>query len=148
MNIMLEYVEVENIEILGALDFVKHVSNYFKIAVASNGMRINVVKSLEVIGVKNYFTDKYVFTRQDVENPKPAPDLFLFAAEKMGVSPEKCLVIEDSPTGVKGGVAAGMDVYGFTGVSNDKEKQEKALKEAGAMAIFDDFIHIREALGY
>src|SRR5215475_8850030 len=45
---------------------------------------------------------------------KPAPDLFLHAAERMGVAPGNCVVVEDSPLGVQAAVAAGMDVFGFT----------------------------------
>ena len=47
-------------------------------------------------------------TPADVENGKPAPDMFLLAAEKMGIAPEKCLVYEDGQAGIDGAVAAGM----------------------------------------
>lgn len=132
----------------GALDFVK-LANGKKTCVASNGQRLNVLKSLKVGQfIPNYFDESLVFTSCQVSRGKPEPDLFLFAAEKMNVSPDQCLVIEDSPTGVKAGAAAGMDVYGFTGVAHNKEEQEKELKLAGATAVFDDFIHISKALGY
>ncbi|MDX2828773.1 HAD-IA family hydrolase, partial [Streptomyces ipomoeae] len=58
-----------------------------------------------------------VFSSQDVGRGKPAPDLFLYAAERMGVAPQRCVVVEDSPLGVRAGVAAGMDVYGFTAMT-------------------------------
>ena len=51
-----------------------------------------------------------VLTREDVTNPKPNPDIYLLGAEKLGVPPEECLVLEDSPSGVRAGVAAGMNV--------------------------------------
>ena len=51
-----------------------------------------------------------VFTREDVQNPKPDPEIYLLAAHKLEVSPEECLVLEDSPNGVRAGVAAGMNV--------------------------------------
>ena len=53
-----------------------------------------------------------------VANGKPAPDLFLFAANKMGAAPPECLVIEDSPAGILAARAAGMDVLAFTGGSH------------------------------
>ncbi len=54
-----------------------------------------------------------VLAREDVQNAKPAPDIYLLAAEKLGVEPQDCVVIEDSPNGVRAGVAAGMNVVAF-----------------------------------
>jgi HAD superfamily hydrolase (TIGR01509 family) len=51
-----------------------------------------------------------VLTREDVQNPKPDPEIYLLAAQKLGVDPQDCLVLEDSPNGVQAGVAAGMNV--------------------------------------
>ncbi|MYX06517.1 HAD-IA family hydrolase [Streptomyces sp. SID8375] len=72
-----------------------------------------------------------VFSSQDVGRGKPAPDLFLYAAQEMGVVPERCAVVEDSPLGVRAAVAAGMDVYGFTAMTSAEK-----LAEAGATALF------------
>lgn len=51
-----------------------------------------------------------ILTREDVAQPKPDPEIYLLAAAKLAVTPEECLVLEDSPTGVRAGVAAGMSV--------------------------------------
>ncbi len=51
-----------------------------------------------------------VLTREDVQNPKPDPEIYLLAAQKLEVQPQDCLVLEDSPSGVRAGVAAGMNV--------------------------------------
>ena len=51
-----------------------------------------------------------ILTREDVREPKPAPEIYLLAAEKLEVAPDECLVVEDSPNGVRSGVAAGMSV--------------------------------------
>ena len=59
-----------------------------------------------------YFGDR-VFSATMVANGKPAPDLFLLAAQRMGVSPKECVVIEDSHSGVRAGLAAGMTVFGY-----------------------------------
>ncbi|MFC9430347.1 HAD family hydrolase [Streptomyces sp. NPDC056987] len=58
-----------------------------------------------------------VFSAEDVGRGKPAPDLFLHAAERMGVDPGRCAVVEDSPLGVQAARAAGMDVYAFTAMT-------------------------------
>lgn len=77
-----------------------------KIAVASGGFRKEVHEILETIGVAEIFP--VVVTSEDVKNCKPAPDLFLLAAEKLGVPARECLVVEDSPKGFDAAEAAGM----------------------------------------
>lgn len=131
----------------GAGDLVSCAKEHFKICVASNGERGNVLKSLEMTGLMQNFTPETVFTKIQVKNPKPYPDLFLFAAAHMDADPSRCLVIEDSMAGVTAGVAAGMTVWGFTGSSHDPEKQEINLKSAGAHAVYPRLIHMREKLG-
>ncbi|MEM9469051.1 MAG: HAD family phosphatase [Pseudomonadota bacterium] len=140
---------LDNLEIVaGALELVEACNNTAKICVASNGQRSNVIKSLEIGHFKpHFFTEETIFTRIQVAEGKPAPDLFFYAAEKMSVTPEKCLVLEDSTTGVQAAVAADMDVIGVTAVSHQAEIQEKRLKKAGALAVFDQIIHIEEMLG-
>ena len=66
---------------------------------------LHILKSLEL----EESLDQ-IFTREDVQNAKPDPEIYLLAASKLGVSPEDCLVLEDSPNGVRAGVAAGMNV--------------------------------------
>jgi beta-phosphoglucomutase-like phosphatase (HAD superfamily) len=122
-----------------ALDFVKFVYKHAKIAVGSNGEDEIILKSLELQGFMDYFDPQNIFSKNHVPNPKPAPDLFLYAAEKMGTEPSRCLVIEDSYAGAKAGVAAGMDVFGFTGVAHDKEYATHRLTEAGATQVFDSY---------
>ena len=77
------------------------------ISVASGGSRVDVLETLRVIGLEGFFP--VVTTADDVTRSKPAPDLFLLAAEKMGLAPADCLVIEDSQLGVEAARAAGMD---------------------------------------
>lgn len=76
-----------------------------------------VAHSLQLTGLSQRFADR-VFTASQVARGKPAPDLFIFAAERMRVAPERCLVIEDSETGVRAGLAAGMRVCRFVGGSH------------------------------
>lgn len=77
-----------------------------KLAVASGGFRKEVHEILKTIGVADIFP--VVITSEDVKNSKPAPDLFLLAAEKLGVPAAECLVVEDSPKGFDAAEAAGM----------------------------------------
>ncbi len=76
-------------------------------AVASNGSHAKVVKNLGRVGLAEAFEGRR-FSAQDVERGKPAPDLFLHAAAVMGVPPDRCLVVEDSPPGLAAARAAGM----------------------------------------
>ncbi len=81
---------------------------YCQTALATNSSReeaLNVLQALDLMQSLDI-----VLTREDVEHPKPDPEIYRLAAEKLGVQPEDCLVLEDSPNGVRAGVAAGMNV--------------------------------------
>ncbi len=67
-----------------------------------------------------------------VRRGKPHPDIFLFAAEKLGVDPRSCLVIEDSAGGVTAAVAAGMTAVGLCAASHVRPGHDLRLREAGA----------------
>ncbi len=131
----------------GAPALVEAAAKKFKICVASNGERSNVLNSLVLTGLMPNFTQESVFTKIQVRNPKPYPDLFLFAASNMGVDPSRCLVIEDSAAGVTAGVAAGMTTWGITAAAHNPAKQAQTLKSAGADSVFPGLIHIKQALG-
>ncbi|MFJ6937305.1 HAD family hydrolase [Streptomyces sp. NPDC101132] len=96
---------------------------------ASSGSHERIRVGHRSAGLTGYFDDARIFSAEDVGKGKPAPDLFLHAAAKMGVAPERCVVVEDSPLGVQAAVAAGMDVYGFTAMT-------PAGRLAGANGLF------------
>jgi len=75
-------------------------------AVATSTRRPLALRKLEAAGLLRWFDA--VCTSSDVEHPKPAPDIYLLAARTLGVAPADCLVLEDSPTGVRAALAAGM----------------------------------------
>lgn len=75
-------------------------------SVASGGTRVHVERSLVVTGLAPLFP--IVITQEDVVRGKPDPEMFLLAAERMGVTPQRCLVLEDSPLGLEAARAAGM----------------------------------------
>ncbi|MFI2030898.1 HAD family hydrolase [Streptomyces buecherae] len=84
---------------------------------ASSGSHERIRVALKKTELYELFGEERIFSSQDVGRGKPAPDLFLHAASVMGVAPERCAVVEDSPLGVQAARAAGMDVYGFTAMT-------------------------------
>ncbi|UJW75517.1 HAD family hydrolase [Rhizobium sp. SL42] len=85
--------------------------------VASSSQIERIALCLSATGMLDRFSP-HIFSASMVTHGKPAPDLFLFAANKMGVEPSECLVVEDSPAGILAARAAGMDVLAFTGGSH------------------------------
>src|SRR5579883_843111 len=83
------------------------------------------------------FFEPHVFSATQVAAGKPAPDLFLLAAQQLGVSPALCTVVEDSIFGVAAAVAAGMPVVGFCGGSHCRPDHASALLAAGCAQVFD-----------
>lgn len=81
--------------------------------VASNGPMPKIKQALAVTGLAEHFGEEKLFSAYDIDCWKPEPDLFLHAAAQMGFEPEHCVVIEDSPTGVTAGIAAGVKVFQY-----------------------------------
>ena len=106
--------------------------------VATSSSPERVAKSLNLVGLGHVFGPS-VFTATLVASGKPAPDLFLFTAHKMGVKPEHCLVIEDSLNGVRAGLAAGMQVWRFTGGSHLRGLDLSAPVDATAHRQLENF---------
>lgn len=116
------------------------------IATSSSPMR--AAKSLALVGL-GHLAGPHLFTSTMVANGKPAPDLFLHAAAQMNVTPERCLVIEDSLTGVRAGLAAGMTVWRFTGGSHLRNSTLEEPEDARAdlrFASFGEFYQIAPEL--
>jgi HAD superfamily hydrolase (TIGR01509 family) len=99
--------------------------------VASSGTHAKMRVSLGVTGLWPRL-DGRVFSSTDVSRGKPFPDLFLHAARTLGAEPHRCAVIEDSSLGARGGVAAGMHVFGFAAATDPT-----LLREVGATPFFD-----------
>ena len=85
--------------------------------VASSGSHERIRVALRKTGLIDRFGEGRIFSVDDVGRGKPEPDLFLHAAKVMGVPPESCVVVEDSPMGVSAAVSAGMDVFGYAGMT-------------------------------
>jgi HAD superfamily hydrolase (TIGR01509 family) len=102
------------------------------VCVASSSGHDNLRYKLELTGLYERFAG-HIFSATDVANGKPAPDLFLHAASRMGVVPADCVVVEDSRYGVQAARAAGMDVLGYAGGVTAAE-----VLEGPRTVVFDD----------
>lgn len=89
-------------------EFAESLRGKKPMAIATGGTRLVIEKTLQAVGVSDLFEE--VVTADDVKIGKPAPDIFLRAAQLLGVAPEKCLVLEDAPAGVMAAQLAGMSV--------------------------------------
>jgi HAD superfamily hydrolase (TIGR01509 family) len=116
-----------------------------KKCIASSSTPEWLQKALRPVGLWQRF-EPDIFSRVEVALGKPAPDLFLLAARRMGVAPTDCLVIEDSIAGVQAGKAAGMKVLGFCGGGHCGPGHGGRLLNEGAEAVFDRMDQVQEVL--
>ena len=137
--------EAELSAINGALDLATSFGG--PVAVASSSEQDKLHRKLGLTGLAPAF-GAHVYSADLVANGKPAPDLFLYAADKLRTPPARCLVIEDSENGVRAGRAAGMTVAGFTGGAHADRGLAARLEAAGAHMIaasFSEIIQIDKA---
>jgi HAD superfamily hydrolase (TIGR01509 family) len=118
----------------------KLTSDGIPYCVASSGSHERIRAGHLKTGLDEWFEEEWLFSSEDVGKGKPAPDLYLHAAQQMGFAPQNCVVVEDSPLGVRAALAAGMEVYGFTSVM-PQERLE------GATGCFSDMGQLLKLLG-
>ncbi len=118
--------------IAGVAELVQSLSMPF--CVASSSAPPKLRHGLETTGLLALF-EPNIFSASLVAQSKPAPDLFIFAAGRMGVPPARAVVVEDSVAGVRAGVRAGMKVLGFVGGAHCSPRHAGMLEAAGAAAI-------------
>jgi HAD superfamily hydrolase (TIGR01509 family) len=106
------------------------------VCVASSGEHAKIRNSLELTGLLSRFEGR-LFSAEQVARGKPYPDLFLFAAQSLGVLPAECAVIEDSLNGVRGAAAAGMTVFAYEPAEALVRGWHGAFRDAGA-TVFQD----------
>ncbi|MCJ1901384.1 HAD family phosphatase [Paracoccus versutus] len=124
----------------GIADVLRGLQLPFCVASSSDVARIRL--SLETAGLLTRFEGR-IFSSSMVRNGKPAPDLFLFAAESLGVPATECIVFEDSVAGIVAAQAAGMYPVGYLGGGHLPPSQAELLRAAGARALIE---HWDEAL--
>lgn len=115
---MFQALEEECEPIEGALDALAALdASGIPYAVGSNGPHAKMEITLRQCGLLDRLKGR-IFSREDVSKPKPSPDVYLHAAAILGAGAERCVVVEDSPTGAQAGVSAGMYTLGFAGHGN------------------------------
>jgi HAD superfamily hydrolase (TIGR01549 family) len=134
-------------EVSGATDFIRRFAHIPR-CIASSSSIDRLQLCLSVLALEAEFGN-HVFSADMVARRKPHPDIFLFAADKLGVPPEKCLVIEDSAGGIRAAVAAGMTVVGLCAASHIREGHDLRLRDAGAVHLAHSWSDVeRFALHY
>jgi len=118
-------------EVSGATDFIRRFAHIPR-CIASSSSIDRLQLCLSVLALEAEF-DSHVFSADMVARGKPHPDIFLFAAGKLGVRPDECLVIEDSAGGIRAAVAAGMTVVGLCAASHIRDGHDLKLRDAGAV---------------
>ena len=127
----------------GVVDLVSRLSS--KKCVASSSGPQSIKHSLSLVGLWERFTP-HVYSAHQVENGKPAPDLFLYAAEQLKTAPSSCLVIEDSLAGVRAAKAAKMRVFGFVGGSHCPPGHADVLRREGVERVFSNMKDVADIL--
>ena len=128
----------------GAAEAVKSAHAYTtgRIACASGADRHKVEFQIDMVGLRPYFGDR-IFSGHEMPRSKPAPDVYLAAAARLRAEPAACLVVEDTVTGVRAGVAAGCTVWAYAPEGADA----RPLVEAGALQVLGQMADLAERLG-
>lgn len=117
------------------------------LGLATGGSLLRMRTTLDMSGFSGFFNNT-ACSADEVVRGKPAPDLFVLVAARLALEPEHCIVLEDSPHGIKGAIAAGMQAIGFVGGSHLMGKQSEhaeILLQAGARMVLDSLDNAVEA---
>ena len=124
----------------GVLPFIRSARDHFRLALTTSSVRADQQFAFEKFDLASYF--EVVVTAEDILNPKPHPQPYIATAEKLGLDPSNCLVVEDSLNGIVSALGAGCVVVGMTTSFNRAE-----LEDAGAHFTVDTFEELAERLG-
>lgn len=126
-------------EVAGAVAFVRALPTDLPKAVVSSSSTRWIRRHLDHIGLSDIFGEHLYSGREHVERGKPAPDLYLYAADKLGVAIGDCAVIEDSPVGATGAVASGGHVIGLCAGNHCAPDHAERLRAIGVAAVASSF---------
>jgi HAD superfamily hydrolase (TIGR01509 family) len=131
----------------GAVHAVAHIHQRYagRMACASGADRFKVELQLDKCGLMPYFKGR-IFSGHETPRSKPFPDVYLAAAAALSVDPRRCVVVEDSVTGVLAGVAAGATVFGYSPPQAGHDSPD-ALRKAGAARVFTAMSGLPQLLG-
>ena len=133
-------------EVAGAIAFVRSLPTDLPKAVVSSSSTRWISRHLEHIGLSDIFGDHLYSGREHVERGKPAPDLYLYAADRLGVTIGDCAVIEDSPVGATGTVASGGHVIGLCAGNHCAPDHADRLRAIGVAAVASSFDDVASLL--
>ena len=133
-------------EVAGAVAFVRGLPPELSIAVVSSSSTRWIAAHLRHLGLAERFGDRIVSGKEHVARGKPAPDIYLYAADLLGIPIERCAIIEDSPVGVTGAAASGAFVIGLCAGTHCAAGHGDILKARGADVIATDFREVAAAL--
>ena len=133
-------------EVAGAVDFVRSLPARLPKAVVSSSSTRWIRRHLDHIGLGGAFGDHLYSGREHVARGKPAPDLYLYATERLGVAITNCAIIEDSPVGATGAVASGGHVIGLTAGNHCGPDHAERLREIGVAAVASSFEQVAALL--
>ena len=133
-------------EVNGARAFVRALPADLPRALASSSSTQWMEGHLAHLGLAEHFLPHLYSGHEHVERGKPEPDLYLYAADRLGVPIADCAIIEDSPIGVRGALASGARVIGFCGGSHCRENHGDLLRAEGVRDIAADFAAVRSLL--
>ncbi|WP_245656737.1 HAD family hydrolase [Sphingomonas asaccharolytica] len=134
-------------EVAGAVAFVRSLPRDLPKAVVSSSSTRWIRRHLEHIGLSDVFGDHLYSGREHVERGKPAPDLYLYGAEKLGVAIGDCAIIEDSQVGATGAVASGGYVIGLCAGNHCAPDHAQRLRAIGVAAVASSFDEVVALLG-
>jgi HAD superfamily hydrolase (TIGR01509 family) len=137
----------EGIEaVVGAVEFVRSLPSDLPRAIASSSSTRWLNGHLDHLGLADSFGGHVYSGREHVERGKPAPDIYLHAAARLGVPIDRSVIIEDSPVGVSGALASGARVIGLAAGSHCFDGHDRILRDLGVEEIACDFDELRRLL--
>jgi len=122
----------------GALELVARLKRPF--CIATNGPREKAELTLGLTGLRPYFENR-LFSAYEVGHFKPAPGLFLHAAQALGVAPARCAVVEDSLPGIEAGLSAGMQVFSLCHADTVPADLARRIRPLRSLAELDQILH-------